>query len=168
VTSPGARIASPTQRELDVGHPVRSFVAVLVAVGLLLVVVEWTGAVHPQVHESSEAVPSLGDGEQQTFVVAVHNDGLLPLRVEDVDWPVERMVNSQIGVAPSTGDSVSYDLEPFEPFTLEGGATRWIGIRVTPACSAWLGALEIRVQTALHLHRWVHLNHWSQDVRGAC
>ena len=166
----GPTAAATAEVELDLGHPVRSFVVVLTVSGLLLLALQWTGAVHPQIQAGETGSAELaGD---TVVVIEVRNDGALPVRVEDLRWPVERSADSVIGLAPSTsvpgGGSVSYALAPFVPFTLDGGASRWIGIRITPECSASLGSPRIRVRTATNLRRWIDLDQLDRDVQGGC
>jgi hypothetical protein len=162
---------APWTEDLELGHPVRSFVLVLVGLGLILLGVQWTGLVHPDVHAMGSGVADLGDGAQ-TFTVAVQNSSFLPVQILEVDWPVSHVTSSEVGIAPSStspdGATVSYLLRPFEPFTLDGGQTAWIGIRVVPECDARLGEPTVRVRTASGLERRIGLDQPGEAVQGGC
>jgi hypothetical protein len=160
-----------TRQELDLGHPVRSFVLVVVGLGLILLGAQWTGLVHPDVHAMGGGSADLGDGAQ-TFTVAVRNSSVLPVEILEVDWPATHVTSSEVGIAPSStspdGSTVSYLLRPFEPFTLDGGETVWIGIRVVPECDASLGEPAVRVRTASGLERRIDLHQSGEAIHGGC
>ena len=162
---------APRTGELELGHPVRSFVLVLVGLGLILLGVQWTGLVDPDVHTMGSGAADLGDGAQ-TFTVAVQNGSLLPVEILEVDWPATHVTSSEVGIAPSSespdGTTVSYVLRPFEPFTLDGGETAWIGIRVVPECEASLGEPAVQVRTASGLERRIDLDQPGEAVQGGC
>jgi hypothetical protein len=165
-----ATTASPTT-ELPLGHPVRSFVLVLIGLGLILLAAQWTGVVNPDIHGVGSGTADLGDGAQ-TFTVAVENGSTLPVEILDLEWPATHVASRELGIAPSSqspdGSTVSYLLVPFEPFTLDGGETAWVGIRVVPECSATVGEPTVEVRTASGLRRWVALGQPGEAVQGGC
>lgn len=162
---------APRTGELELGHPIRSFVLVLLGLGLILLGVQWTGLVYPDVHAMGSGVADVGDGAQ-TFTVAVQNGSLLPVEILDVDWPAAHVTSRELGIAPSStspdGSTVSYRLVPFEPFTLDGGETAWIGIRVVPECDASLGEPVVQVRTASGIQRHIDLGQPGEAVQGGC
>ena len=100
-------LAPPTAPE--VGHPVRSFVAVLLLAALALLALQWSGAVWPALSVGQRGPDPMGLpaghlGER----IDIHNDGAFPVRVRSVDWPsvgLDGSVVERIGhPAPGTID----------------------------------------------------------------
>ena len=83
------------------------------------------------------------------------------------------MASQEVGIAPTAdgpdGSPLTSELQPFEPFTLDGGETAWLGLRVLPECSATIGAptIEVRTPSGLH-HEVVIAQGGGQEVGDAC
>jgi hypothetical protein len=164
-------IAEHPVREVDLGHPVRSFTAVLIASALVLVVVQWSGFANPRLHPTSVS-GGYADGPIQTFTIEVQNDSPLPLEITALDWPTTNMASAEAGVVPSSGQlgvaPPGAPVDPFEPFTIDGGTTAWLGITVVPRCSAGIGSPRVEVRTPSGLRHQVDLDRGGFDVGEPC
>jgi hypothetical protein len=152
-----ATIARRHRAEVDLGHPVRSFALVMVGLGLVLLAVQWTGAVQPRITSHS-------GGEQQSggthrFSALIQNDAATSVRVTGVRWPATdgSEVVLTLGAPGATGQPGSATL-PFEPFTLGPGDARVVSASLTPTCGRALADLEVRVRTAIGLTRTITLD----------
>jgi len=163
-------IDRPT-RQIDLGHPVRSFVLALVGLAVALLVLQWTGFANPQVHGTSYS-GSYSAGPLRTFTAEVKNDSPFPVEVVELAWPTTNMRHAEVGIAPSTtspdGSTVSYALEPFEPFELAAGESAWVGVRVLPDCPATVGHPQLEVRTASGLVRHVEIDQGGFDLGDPC
>jgi hypothetical protein len=157
---------------LSLGHPVRSFVLALLAVGLALLAMQWTGVVYPNIVVAGSGGQELGDG-LQTETVGFRNEASLPVDIVGLEWPTDAPA-STVGIAPSTSGadgtttSLSYLLEPFEPFTLEPGETAWVGIRVAAECTPEIGSPTIEVRTASGVRRHLELASSTGSFSDGC
>jgi hypothetical protein len=163
-------VAEP-RAEIDLGHPVRSFVAVLVAIALALVVVQWSGFANPRVSPTNHSATYLA-APAQTFSIQVRNDAPLPVEVTGLAWPATNVASQEVGIVPSAegddDDPLTAELRPFEPFTLDGGETVWLGVRVLPDCGATIGDPTLEVRTRSGLRHEVAIPQGGQDVGEPC
>jgi hypothetical protein len=145
---------------VSLGHPVRSFVLALLAVGAVLLALQWTGFVHPDIEATGEGTQVLGDGAV-TVTVTIQNRSALSVEVVGVEWPTTASTDAAPGIAPYVetpdGAIVSYALEPFEPFTLDHDETAWLGLRLG-GCGTSFEPPSLRVKTASGLHRTIELD----------
>lgn len=158
--SPARHTGHPDQ-ELDLGHPVRSFVAVMVMIGVALVALQWSGLVVPRL-----SAPGAGVGERQgshLVHVEVQNDGPLAVEVIDAQWP-SGVLDAELGLLPAP----SAELEPFAPFTLDSGESGLIGLEIPTSCGGEVGTLELLVRSPAGVHRWITFEHQQQSIAGAC
>ena len=167
-----AVVARRHGEDVDLGHPVRSFILVMVAVGVLLLVLQWSGAVMPRVSSTSGGMSENDLG--QILQAEVHNDGPLAVDVVGARWPVEDAVVIGLGVLPMTDDGTGYPLSlgvaPFAPFTLEPGESGWIGLAIRAQCGgeAQVGALELDVRAPVDIERTMTFEYQQQSVTGTC
>lgn len=122
----------------EVGHPVRSFVAVLVLAAVVLLALQWSGALWPQLspglsrYEADLPVGRVGE------LVEIRNDGALPVRVRAVDWPshgleeaaVERIDHSSPGVIDLARR------QPATDFEIPAGGSVTLVLSGLPTCDA--------------------------------
>lgn len=163
-TSPAFPSGDP---QLELGHPVRSFVVVLLLVGAALLGVRWGGVVHPQLTTSGSGFREAeAEGGREYHMVLLENDGLAPLRIEAIDWPTRGWTDVQFGVLPSGVGSEGPLPSPttagaatFEPFTLDGGfdEARWIVMSGRPSCPGGPISenVEVQVRTWIGVERTV-------------
>ena len=78
--------SAPAPTDVSLGHPVRSFVLALLAVGAVLLALQWTGFVHPDIEATGEGTQVLGDGAV-TVTVTIQNRSALSVEVVGVEWP---------------------------------------------------------------------------------
>jgi hypothetical protein len=145
---------------IELGHPVRSFTLVMVGFAVLLLALQWTGAVHPNLESPGSSTTSYGPFE--IAMVEVHNAGALPVRVDRATWPTIGVRTAALGLAPEGWNDPEGSLDlahipPFRPFTIDANASRWLVVTVLPECGGQLGEPTVRVRTALGLHRTVDL-----------
>jgi hypothetical protein len=162
--------ARPTPA-LELGHPVRSFVVALVGIALLLLVVQWSGFANPRLSPTHHSGTHRA-GPTETFSLQIRNDAPLPVEIVAIEWPTTNVASQEVGITPSAGGAddapLTAELLPFEPFTLEGGETAWLGIRVAPECSATIGDPTIDVRTRSGLRHDVEIPQGSQNVGDPC
>lgn len=165
-TATSAAVA-PAQADLELGHPVRSFVVLLLFIGGVLLGIQASGAVHPQLRTSGASSGELDDGREYR-AIELQNDGFAPLRVEAIDWPTLGWTDVELGVlSPDTRfddpspASVPAGMAPLEPFTLSGefGQARWIVLIGQPTCPGRpiSESVEIRVRTWAGVERSVSI-----------
>lgn len=164
-------VAEHPAQELDLGHPVRSFTAVLIAIALVLVVVQWTGVANPRISPTNHSATYLA-APAQTFSIQVRNDAPVAVEVTGLAWPTSNMASKEVGIVPTADgpeDPLTSGLQPFEPFTLDGGETTWLGLRVLPECSATIGepTIEVRTRSGLH-HEVVIAQGGGTEIGEAC
>lgn len=147
------------RRELDLGHPVRSFVLVLLAVAAGLLVLQLSGAVMPLV-TNFEGQGGGGDyGGRTDWAVVIRNDGLLPVRVESLSWPTMHATDVRVDVLPRGVDVPGPPIPPpaeAVPFTLDRGEKRVVVVSgVTPCPVLMARELRMVVRPALGIDRRV-------------
>lgn len=147
-----------TEAADELGHPVRSFVVVLLLIGAALFGIQWSGAVSPQLNLSAGRSGE-ADGGREYRMVLLQNNGLLPLRVEAVDWPTGGWSDVRTGVLPA---GVSYEGShpspqvpgdgTIEAFTIGGGFDegRWIVVSGRPTCPS----RPLSSSTQVHVRTW--------------
>ncbi len=156
----------------DLGHPVRSFTFAMLGLGLLLLALQWTGVVHPDLE--SQHGYSTSFGRLEIVMVEVHNAGALPVRIEDATWPTAGMEYTKLGLAPDgwNDDGGSLDLAhipALRPFTLDPQHARWLAITVVPGCVAEVGEPSVEVRTTVGLRRTVDLRgQQAKPLAGTC
>lgn len=167
MTSDAITIAREGPEDLELGHPVRSFVAVLVLIGALLLGIQWTGAVQPLLTNPGGGGGTEGDGVESRLV-RLQNDGLLPVEVQGIDWPTPGWTDTHLAALPA-GITFPGELptpgaagaEPVEPFTLEPGedGARWIVLTGRPACpnQPTAATLQVHARTWLGVERRVNV-----------
>ncbi len=150
-----------TEEVKGLGHPVRSFVVVLLLIGAALLGVRWSGGVNPQVTVSAGSYGDAENGRQYRMVL-VQNNGLAPLRVEAVDWSTREWSDIRVGVLPA---DITYEGQhplpralgdgSAEPFTIGAGFDegRWIIVSGRPACPEPLDSEALGLE--LHIRTWV-------------
>lgn len=149
-----------TSRELDLGHPVGSFVVVLIAIAAALLVLQLSGAVMPVV-TNFQGQGGGGDiAGRAHWGVVLRNDGLLPVRVESLNWPTTKATEVRVDVLPRGVDVPGPAFPPpagaATPFTLDRGEKRVVVVSGETACPALMaGELRMVVQTALGIDRRV-------------
>lgn len=162
-----------TSRELDLGHPVRSFVLILTAIAVGLVVLQLSGAVMPLVTHF-EGQGGGGDyGGRSSWAVVIRNDGLLPVRVESLAWPTSKATNVRVDVLPRGVDVPGPPLPPprgaATPFTLDRGEKRVVVVSGETTCAVLMaGDLRMVVRPALGIDRRVVIEGTDSLDFGPC
>lgn len=172
MTASAAPVTAPPVAP-DPDHPVRSFVTTLIAIGVLLLAIQVSGAVQPRLTTYGN-----GRGERETNVfaaVVIRNDGALPVRIESVEWPSTGGQNITIGLLPEGVDvagrpSPSTPASPVRPFTLSSGERRVIVITATPTCAGSFsaGALRLRAHGVTGFDRNVEMANTDPGSPAVC
>jgi hypothetical protein len=173
-------VATVTDRradDVDPGHPVRSFVAIMTALAALLVLVQWSGAVLPRVASPGSGVSEMAN-DRWVVQAEIVNEGPFAVEILRIRWPASGGATASApGLLPVTTDADGYTLRlapaPFEPFTLEPGGARWIGAEVRTDCGpdyvvGGLGPLELDVRTPLGVRRTLAFHPEGQAVGRSC
>lgn len=144
---------------IDLGHPVRAFVLVLVGLAVGLVALQASGAVMPRVTNfEGRGAGSAVEGQAQWEAVVIQNDALLPVRVQSLRWPTANATDVQVDVLPK-GVEVPGGLRaptstPATPFTLEPGEKRVVVLTGETTCPAFdTRELHLLVRTAVGIER---------------
>ncbi|MEQ1788303.1 MAG: hypothetical protein ABL966_14720 [Acidimicrobiales bacterium] len=165
--SASAQVTPPVP---DLGHPVRSFSLVMVAVGILLLALQWTGAVYPNLESPRGSSTDFAGVDH--VLVEIHNAGALPVRIEDATWPVTGGSAGRLGLAPPAypeGPLDLADIPPFRPVTIDAHSSRWLVLTVLAGCQTRLGEPTVEVRTALGLRRTVDLlGEQGQTLSSGC
>ncbi|MGK2948863.1 MAG: hypothetical protein ACSLFP_09835 [Acidimicrobiales bacterium] len=138
----------PSPSAPDVGHPVRSFVAVLVLVAVALMGLRWTGALWPQVHPGMSGFDAsvLPDGRVGEYL-ELHNDGALTVRVLAVDWPSQGLLDPVVELldqpAPGAVDLAARG--PATDFEIPAGGSVAVLLSGRPTCNVTAGSPRLHV-----------------------
>lgn len=158
----------------DVGHPVRSFVLVLVALAVLLVGVQILGVAQLRVAYSTTSGARQGSGSMWQVVV-IRNEGVMPVRILSISWPVTGIDDAITGVLPPGKDAPTHGsaagTAPLsEPFTLDGGEQRGLVVSGVERCAGSFGAdpVRVRARTLVGIERTVEIEHVDFDPAIGC
>lgn len=177
----GNTTTSDTRRDdLDLGHPVRSFAAVLVLIGAVLLGLQWTGAVQPQLTTPETGAAEAAEvGGPESRTVTLENEGVVSIQIESIEWTAPGWTNVGVTLLPPDvafpeldPSSTTADAGPIEPFTLHPGfdAAWSLVLTGTPTCSGQpSGTIEVHARTWLGIERTVTLpgSHGSNEP-GPC
>jgi hypothetical protein len=146
--------------EVNLGHPVRTFVIVMVTIGLLLLVVQWSGVFLPRVVSTGGSASEVA-ADRWIVRAQVVNEGPLAIDVVGVEWP---------GVG---GAKVATLPTPFEPITIDSGETGSIEVVVIVDCSpdhtlGGLGPLELEVRSPVGIRRTLTFPDEAQGLGTSC
>lgn len=167
-------VADHPARQVDLGHPVRSFTLALIAMGVALMALQLSGVVQPRVASDGGQGGGMAlDGVAQWTSVVIRNDAPVSVEVTGLRWPTTHATDVHIGVQPRgvevPGGMPPPPDAPTTPFTLQGGETRVITLSGTTACAEFVtGPLELDVRTALGIERTVAIEHSSSFDDGPC
>jgi hypothetical protein len=161
--------------EMALGHPVRSFVLVLVTIGLALVLLQLSGLIQPRVGRFEGRAGGMAvDGRAQWTAVVIRNDGPLPVEVTSLHWRVEQATDVRVGVQPKgvdvpSGPPPPLSDDPVTPFTLDGGEARVVVLGGATPCPEFVtGPLRVGVRTPLGIERTVVIDGSSTYDHGPC
>ena len=164
-----------TYPELHLGHPVRSFVIVLVAIAAGLLLLQLSGAVMPIVTSfEGQGAGMAVDGQAQWKAVVIRNDALLPVRVESLSWPTANATDVRIDVLPKGTEvpgapPIPSPTAPVTPFTLDGGEKRIVVLSGTTTCPQFdTRELRMVVRMAVGLDREVVVEGTGSPDGQAC
>ena len=115
------------------GHPIRSFIAIVATLGVVLLAMAWTGTSNPRLW--SEGGGGWSDGPTPYLLIGVRNDGAVPVRIEAATpHPGPSGTERPILVGPSPDRPEVTDPAPFQPFTLGAGEASSFYVAGTKRC----------------------------------
>ena len=154
--------APPATRaqEPDLGHPVRSFVLVLTLIGLVLLGFGASGAISPRLSTPATEIQEFPMRDGRTFyVVDLHNDGLLPVRVEEVIWSATGIDEMTLELVhqPRPDTLVFGEGAPARSFEIPAHGQVTIAVGGRPRCDASISVPRLRVSTWVGVVRTVEV-----------
>jgi hypothetical protein len=152
---------------VDLGHPVSSFVAVMVALAALLTGLDWSGAIQPNVRVKSQmATTAVDDRELQA--VLLQNEGVFPVEVERIEWGNPRWTDVGVAVMEPGARGTRADVaagETADPFRLESRDERWVVVTGRQPCGFGPSNLVVHLRSQAGVHSTMRLPVvWSDSV----
>lgn len=145
-------------------HPVRSFVIGLIVLALILLALQWSGTVNPQLSVSAGSSGNTSQREAYE-ILQVTNSGAFPVEVIGGRWSVPGRVEPHLFVGPP-GETIdpqaSYEdvsSPDFRPVDIAAGEQRSFMVRLSPSCADDAGSdpdegeLRLVVRTSLGITR---------------
>jgi hypothetical protein len=167
-------VSAHPAREVQLGHPVRSFVGVLLVAALGLVALQLSGVIEPRVTSfDGQGGGTAVNGAAQWTSVVIRNDAPIPVEVTGLRWPTKYATEVRISVQPQ-GVEVPGGMPPpagtpTTPFTLQGGERRVITLSGTTSCLGFVtDPLELDVRTVLGIERTVAIEGSEAVDDGPC
>jgi hypothetical protein len=150
----------PPPASPEVGHPVRSFVAVLLLVAAALLVLQWSGALWPRLHPGGSSSSATGPGGRVEERLEVRNDGPLAVRVLAVDWPsqglVEPVVERIDHLEPGVVDLSAR--QPARDFEIPAGGSVTLVLSGGPSCAIVVSPPRLHVDPPVGPDRTVAIS----------